>query len=273
MGNLNTAIVLGAPIPSAPLEEQRRIADFLDAETARIDGISERTAAQVDLLKLRRRAFIDDHLTRQVEGGQQIPLRFVLRPSFDTDRPELQVLSVYRDFGIIPKSSRQDNFNKTPEDISRYLVVHQGDVVVNKMKAWQGSLGVSQHHGVVSPDYLVARVTADAYDLTYLHYLLRSPRLIAEYAVRSRGIRPSQWRLYWEDLADIRIPVVPKREQLQRIRDLEREDAWVENALSAMERRALLLTERRQALITAAVTGQFDVSTTSGRNVTNGVNA
>lgn len=39
----------------------------------------------------------------------------------------------------------------------------------------------------------------------------------------------------------------------------------------AVERSEALATERRRALITAAVTGQFDVSTASGRNVTEGV--
>lgn len=55
---------------------------------------------------------------------------------------DLPVLSVYRDFGVIEKSSRDDNNNKTPEDLSSYQTVNLGDLVINKMKAWQGSLGV-----------------------------------------------------------------------------------------------------------------------------------
>ncbi|MEU3524597.1 restriction endonuclease subunit S [Streptomyces sp. NPDC038707] len=270
---VNEGQVRDLRIPFPDPEEQRRIADFLDTESRRIGKVLRRTEAQADLLRVRRRAFIDAHLAERDGDHRMVPLRYLLRPSFVSERPDLQVLSVYRDYGVIPKNSRQDNFNKTPEDVSRYLVVHPGDLVVNKMKAWQGSLGVSRHHGIVSPDYLVAKVTSDAYDSSYLHYLLRSPRLVGEYAVRSRGIRPSQWRLYWEDLAAIRVPAIPKAEQEAKVRELEREDAWVEKSLEAMQLRTRLLVERRQALIAAAVTGQFDVTTAGGRDVTEGVSA
>ncbi|MFI6927282.1 restriction endonuclease subunit S [Nonomuraea spiralis] len=256
-----------SPIPLPSLEEQRLIACFLDTETARIDEILGRTSRQVELLKLRRRAFIDARLGEISSGRDLIPIRHVLRPSFEDQRPDLPILSVYRDYGVIPKESRQDNFNKTPEDVSRYLVVRPRDVVVNKMKAWQGSLGVSSYEGIVSPDYLVAHITDDAIYSRYLHYLLRSPRMVAEYAVRSRGIRPAQWRLYWEDLAQISIPIPDSQRQSELVRELERDDQWVETALLSMEKRATLVAERRQALITAAVTGQFDVSSASGRGV------
>jgi type I restriction enzyme S subunit len=58
-------------------------------------------------------------------------------------QPELEVLSVYRDYGVVPKASRSDNFNRTPDGAESYQAVRAGDLVVNRMKAWQGSLGVS----------------------------------------------------------------------------------------------------------------------------------
>lgn len=51
-----------------------------------------------------------------------------------------QVLSVYREYGVIPKDSRDDNHNVTSEDTSNYRYVRKGDFVINKMKAWQGSI-------------------------------------------------------------------------------------------------------------------------------------
>lgn len=61
----------------------------------------------------------------------------------------MPVLSVYREYGVILKDSRDDNHNATSLDTSNYKVVRPGDLAVNKMKAWQGSLGVSEHHGIV----------------------------------------------------------------------------------------------------------------------------
>ena len=84
------------------------------------------------------------------EGG--LRLRYVLSPREETDRADLQVLSVYRDHGVVLKDSRRDNHNKTPENLSRYQRVAVGDLVVNKMKAWSGSVAVSRYEGIVSPD-------------------------------------------------------------------------------------------------------------------------
>lgn len=257
--------------PVIDMEEQRRIADFLDAETSRIDRVSQLAERQRELLIVRRRAYIDSILGGDDKDSERVPLRYVLRPSYVAGGTGLQVLSVYRDFGVVPKNSRTDNYNKTPDDLSRYLIVGPGDVVVNKMKAWQGSVGVSEYSGIVSPDYLVASVQMAGVYSKFLHYLLRSPRLIAEYAVRSKGIRPSQWRLYWEDLASIPVSLPSYSKQQDSVLVLEREDNWVETMLVKMRGRQELLAERRQALITAAVTGQFDVSTASGRNTTQGV--
>ena len=170
-------------------------------------------------------------------------LRYLLRPREVTNRTHLQVLSVYRDHGVIPKDSRSDNFNKTPEDITRYQEVRVGDLVVNKMKAWQGSVGISAHHGIVSPDYLVCSVDP-LVDSRFMHHLLRSTRLAAEFGARSKGIRPAQWRLYWEDLAEIPI-VVPAVEEQRRIADfLDTETARIDCLMNAQLRILDLLEER-----------------------------
>ncbi len=175
-------------------------------------------------------------------------LRYLLRPREVTNLTHLQVLSVYRDHGVIPKGSRSDNFNKTPEDITRYQEVRVGDLVVNKMKAWQGSVGISAHHGIVSPDYLVCSVDP-VVDSRFMHHLLRSTRLAAEFGARSKGIRPAQWRLYWEDLAEIPITLSSIGEQ-RRIADfLDAETARID-ALSASRRSQIsVLEELELALI------------------------
>jgi type I restriction enzyme S subunit len=159
------------------------------------------------------------------------PLRYLLRPREVTNQTDLQVLSVYRDHGVIPKDSRSDNFNKTPEDITRYQEVRVGDLVVNKMKAWQGSVGISPYHGIVSPDYLVCSVDPSV-DSRFLHYLLRSKVLASQFGARSKGIRPAQWRLYWEDLAEIPI-TLPSLDKQRRIADfLDAETARIDKLVA-----------------------------------------
>jgi type I restriction enzyme S subunit len=162
-----------------------------------------------------------------------VALRRLLRPRRVSDRSDLQVLSVYRDHGVVPKSSRTDNHNKTPEDISRYLHVRPGDLVVNKMKAWSGSIAVSKHEGIVSGDYLVCAVR----DVLprFLHHVLRSQAVIAELRIRSAGVRPSQERLYWDDLAGVRV-LLPSMQQQRRIADFLDDQIDRVDAAAAMAR-------------------------------------
>ncbi len=78
-------------------------------------------------------------------------LRAFTKIKNERNQPELPLLSVYRDYGVILRDSRDDNYNPQGSNPSSYKVVQPGDLVLNKMKTWQGSLGVSQHEGIVSP--------------------------------------------------------------------------------------------------------------------------
>ena len=84
------------------------------------------------------------------------------------------VLSLYRDFGILPKESRDDNHNVTSLDTDSYKLVEIGDFVINKMKAWQGSMGISEYEGVVSPAYFIYELISDDLHDKYIHFLLQS---------------------------------------------------------------------------------------------------
>ena len=88
---------------------------------------------------------------------QVVPLRQLIMPNNRRNRPDLPLLSVVRDKGIIKrKLDKSDNHNIIPEDLSNYKVVSEGQFVINKMKAWQGSCGVSPYDGIVSPAYFPA---------------------------------------------------------------------------------------------------------------------
>ncbi len=254
---LPKAALRGFPVPVPPEDEAVRISSFLDHETFEIDAFIADQQELVRLLNERRRSIMDT--VTAASSGPMVRLRYLFDQSRKCNNSALEVLSVYRDHGVIPKSSRTDNLNKTPEDVSRYLVVRPGYVVVNKMKAWQGSLAVSEYGGIVSPDYEVLKPSTDRLLGEYVHYLLRSPRLISEYALRSVGIRPSQWRLYWDQLGDIAIPVPSIHDQHEIAMHLTEAVAEIDAAIADARKAIELSKERRAALISAAVTGKIDV--------------
>jgi type I restriction enzyme S subunit len=92
-------------------------------------------------------------------GWKSVPMWVISTRKDIKGYPEAELLSVYREFGVIRKSDRDDNHNVESEDLSNYKYVNKGDLVINKMKAWQGSLGVSPYDGIVSPAYFVCKLS------------------------------------------------------------------------------------------------------------------
>ncbi|WBL64304.1 restriction endonuclease subunit S [Thauera sp. WB-2] len=182
------------------------------------------------------------------------PLRAVTALKSDKNRPELPVLSVYREYGVILKDSRDDNHNATSLDTSAYKVVKPGDLVVNKMKAWQGSMGVSAHDGIVSPAYITCATRADRVRPQYLHYLLRSSPLIGVYNSLSYGVRVGQWDMHYEDFKQIPIPLPPQEEQERIVAFLDQKTAEIDEAIAKKERLIELLNEQKSIVTNHAVT-------------------
>ncbi|MHB8790159.1 MAG: restriction endonuclease subunit S [Desulfobulbaceae bacterium] len=181
-------------------------------------------------------------------------IRSVTQLKSKKNQPDLQVLSVYRDYGVILKDSRDDNHNATSLDTSGYKVVNEGDLVVNKMKAWQGSMGVSEYNGIVSPAYITCQVDAERVFPKFLHYLLRSQPYIGVYNALSYGVRVGQWDMHYEDFKHIPLPL-PDRDQQQSIANfLDQKTAEIDEAIAKKQRLIELLKEQKTIRINQAVT-------------------
>ena len=169
-------------------------------------------------------------------------------------QPDLPVLSLYRDYGVIPKDSRDDNHNVTSLDTSGYKVVEHGDLVINKMKAWQGSLAVSEYNGIVSPAYHICKITSENICKKYLHYLLRDASYLPEYMRLSTGLRVGQWDLSFDDFKNIPFLAPPLAEQERIAAFLDAECAEIDAVLEKTRASIEEYKKLKQAVITQAVT-------------------
>ena len=186
------------------------------------------------------------------ETNDHVPFWRLFRRESRTGYASERLLSVYRDYGVVPRESREDNNNRLGTDINKYQLVEPGDLAVNKMKAWQGSLGVSDHRGIVSPAYFVYRPLHSS-SSRYLNYVLRSRPLVNLYAANSKGIRPAQWDLQPERLDQIRIPA-PLLPTQRAIADyLDRETTEIDGMRADLDEIERLLRERRTAFIGSTV--------------------
>lgn len=255
-------------IPFPPLEEQRKIANFLDTEVGQIDKLLEKQDELISKLNLRKTAIIADSVsatlgqisstvsydaTELPSGWSVVPawtqFRRIKRVGFEAE----ELLSVYRDHGVIPKSSRDDNHNVASEDLSSYQLVEVGDLVLNKMKAWQGSLAFSQYRGIVSPAYFVYRNIGNG-DPKFLHYLLRSAPYIAAYNKISKGVRVGQWDLDPQEFRKLPILLPPNEEQRRIANYIDRELAQIDELIIRATKFIELASERRARLIAVSVT-------------------
>lgn len=188
-----------------------------------------------------------------------VSLRGLLRPRAERNRPDLPLLSVVRSAGVIVRSlEKADNHNFIPDDLSNYKVVHTGDLVINKMKAWSGSAGIAQTDGIVSPAYFVYSLIGDT-DPDYMNLLFRSPQMRDQFARASRGVRVGQWDLSPQDIKSVLIPVPPVEEQREISRRIGERTAAIDAAMDAVNAEITLLKEYRTRLISDVVTGKIDV--------------
>lgn len=90
-----------------------------------------------------------------------IPFMAVARPvdARRGNREELPLLSVSQYHGVRKRSEITDEPPRA-EDLSNYKICRAGQIVVNRMSAYQGALGVAPVDGVVSPDYLVLQLNS-----------------------------------------------------------------------------------------------------------------
>ena len=177
--------------------------------------------------------------------------RLVVR-SQESGKPDAQLLSVFLDQGVVPRDSREDNFNRLGADLGNYLVVRRGDLVFNKLRTWQGGLGVSAFNGIVSPAYYVCRPTR-AVNSRYLHFLLRSRLYLAELTRISKWMPPSQFDISWDSLRQLPTLLPPIRDQRLIADYLDREVKQISLLVAAKNRMMRLLNEQWSKVLDDAI--------------------
>ena len=186
------------------------------------------------------------------KGWKTVPMWTIATRKDRKGFPEAELLSVYREYGVIRKSDRDDNHNVESEDLSGYKFVKKGDLVLNKMKTWQGSLGVSPYDGIVSPAYFTCELSSNVFG-SFIHYLLRSQPYIAMYAAASKGIRVGQWDLPYEEFREMPV-LLPPMEVQQRIA------AFLEAKIEVIDNVSLkisLLLSKNSEYLQAQISDQF----------------
>ena len=263
-------------LPVPHYSEQQQIANYLDTKCSEIDATAEDIQKEISLLEDYKKSVITEAVTKGlnpdaemkdsgIEWIGEIPkywkvdkIKYHLKRNEPKNPGNAIVLSVYRDYGVIPKDSRDDNHNVTSEDTSKYKYVKKGQLVINKMKAWQGSLAVSDYDGIVSPAYFIYDFIDEEYNHKYFHYLVRSCYK-EEFKRISGGIREGQWDLSTEGFSNTMV-LLPSIEEQNEILDyILQKEMEIDSLIADKKRQLDILADYKKSLIYEYVTGKKEV--------------
>lgn len=268
-------------LPIPPRAEQDQIVRFLDWKVSEINKFIAIRRKKIQELRNLKNAiashFVIKGLNKYVkmkysgvnwlgdvpESWRIVKLRQILHSVSEKNHPELPLLSVVREKGVIVRDvdDIESNHNYIPDDLSNYKVVRKNQFVINKMKSWQGSYGVSSYTGIVSPAYFIFDI--DFPNLEYFQYAIRSKSYVNFFAQASDGIRVGQWDLQMDKMKEIPFLIPPEEEQREIVNAIKRIQPKCDSQIDNIQRGITILHELKNKIISDVVTGKLDV-----RNIT-----
>jgi type I restriction enzyme S subunit len=267
---------LGTKTPVPPPTEQAAIVRFLDHADRHIRRYIRVKQKLIKLLDEQKQSIIHRAITCGLDpNGPTQPLRSAPECRISSGwkisrlwevsclrsekgRPELELLSVFLGRGVIRYGEGGGQVHKPSLDLSGYQVVHPGDLVLNNQQAWRGSVGVSAHHGIISPAYVVLPLHSSLYS-RFADYLFKSRMMVSQFVTASKGVGDIQRDIHMPWLKNVRVPIPPLTEQHRITENLDRELVEIEKQLKLFDHEISLLREYRTRLIADVVTGKLDV--------------
>ncbi len=166
-----------------------------------------------------------------------------------------ELLSVSHYTGVTLKRDsleNEDDFISNAETLEGYKRVAKGDLVINIMLAWNGSLGISPFDGITSPAYCVYRAKENN-NPEYFGYLFATNLLKTEFRKKSTGIIDSRLRLYSDKFFSIFSVVPPVAEQNKIVEYIKTQSQKINHFIAKKQQFIAVLKEQRQSVINEAV--------------------
>lgn len=192
------------------------------------------------------------------EGWECIRAKFnfslIKRPPVEHDG----IVTAFRDGVVTLRSNRRtDGFTNAIKE-SGYQSVKKGDLVIHSMDAFAGAIGVSDANGKCSPVYSCCIPKNKKINTPFYAYVVRTMAKIGFIESLSKGIRERSTDFRWSMFAEQYLPTPPLNEQTAIATFLDRETSRIDRLIDAKKRFIERLKEKRQAMITHAVTKGLD---------------
>ena len=261
-------------IPTPPLDEQKKIADYLDAKCSELDALVSDIQAQIETLEQYKRSTVIETVTKGLnqnaamkDSGIQwigkIPetwdcirgkyiLNYISKPVKDDDG----VITCFRDGEVTLRSKRrEEGFTMADKEIG-YQGIDIGDLVVHGMDGFAGAIGISDSRGKASP---VLNVLETKQNKRYIMYFLRSMAYGDVFLALATGIRVRSCDLRWNKLAELFYPIPPMEEQADIVNRIDRVIEETNEIIADKKEQITTLEAYKKSIIFEYVTGKKEV--------------
>ena len=247
-------------IPMPSLDEQRRIADYLDTKCAEIDALTADIQTQIDTLEQYKRSVITETVTKGLNPDAEMKdsgiqwigmmpahwdcirgkyiLKYIQKPVRDDDG----VITCFRDGEVTLRSNRRG--------------IDVGDLVVHGMDGFAGAIGISDSRGKASP---VLNVLDTKQNKRYIMYFLRSMAYSDVFLALATGIRVRSCDLRWNKLSELFYPIPPLEEQEAIVDYIDSILRRTDEVIAAKKEQFSTLEAYKKSLIYEYVTGKKEV--------------
>ena len=287
--HLNQEMFYNFQFALPPLETQKRIADFLDAKCAKIDGLKNDIQKQIETLEQYKKSVITEAVTGKlkfasinpnakmkdsgIEWIGKIPEHWEVKrigqiyierreKVSDRDYPPLSVTMK----GILPQL---ETAAKSDAHDDRKLVC-KGDFAINSRSDRRGSCGISPCDGSISLINTVL-IPLGKMNPVFYNWLFHTPIFADEFYKNGHGIVDDLWTTSWQEMKRISIPLPSMNEQKQIADYLDEKCSSIDSIISTKKQQLEKLEEYKKSLIFEYVTGKKQVfsgefpSETSGK--------
>jgi len=194
------------------------------------------------------------------EHWKAFPARSIVSNLMDKNETakDQRYLSLMANIGVIKYEDKGDVGNKKPDDLSKCKIVKKGNLVINSMNYSIGSYGMSSYDGVCSPVYVVLDINKDKLHPAFGLRLFENKAYQRYVASFGNGILAHRSAIGWDEIKGSYMPLPPLQEQQTIANYLDIATAKIDILIEKQTKLIELLREKRQAVISTAVTRGLD---------------
>ena len=174
------------------------------------------------------------------------------------------ILSLTAALGVIPYSEKKSGGNRAKEDITKYNIAMENDLIINCMNVVAGSSGISKYYGAISPVYYALHIRNKNSNIKYWEYIFRNQKFYSSLVGLGNGILMKQSssgklntvrkRIPMTKMNRVMLPVPPKSEQDKIVQFLDWKTSEMNRFINQKKKQIKLLEELKRNIIDDLIT-------------------